>query len=161
MEKHPEVPKEMYGRWWKIINDEFGEIVEDNAKPGPTTAINPERSLNAEPENQPLTSRNRTHQDRHLQNDQLTSSDKNEVGQKLYQLTQEEESNLSAYLNLGMSLADARDQFKKEVEVTEMRLRIRENARLQQRGSIDATRRTTIGPSSSTRGAGRGGLSYN
>ena len=83
------------------------------------------------------------------------------MGQKLYQLTPEEENNLSAYLGLGMSLADAREQFKKEVEVTEMRLRIRENARLQQRGSIGAAHRTTIGPTTSTRGAGRGGLSYN
>ena len=150
----------MYGRWWKIINDEYGEIVEDSNVPGPVAAINKEGSHNSEPESQPLTSQNRGQQESQPQNDRQTSSDKNEVGQKLYQLTPEEESNLSAYLSLGMTLADAREQFKKEVEVTKMRLRIREKARLQQRGSIEAARRTTIGPTSSTRGAGRGGLSY-
>ena len=161
MENHPEVPKEMYGRWWKIINDEYGEIVEDSNIPGPVAPTNKERSHISEPVNQPLTSHNRGHQETQPQNDHQTSSDKNEVGQKLYQLTPEEENNLSAYLGLGMSLADAREQFKKEVEVTEMRLRIRENARLQQRGSIGAAHRTTIGPTASTRGTGRGGLSFN
>ena len=62
--------------------------------------------------------------------DQSTATKQSEVGQKLYQLTPEEESNLSAYLDLGMSLTKARSQFKKEVEVTEMRIRISENTRL-------------------------------
>ena len=30
METHPEVPKEFYGRWWKIINEEYGEIVNES-----------------------------------------------------------------------------------------------------------------------------------
>ena len=125
MENHPEVPKEMYGRWWKIINDEYGEIVEDSNIPGPVAPTNKERSHISEPVNQPLTSQTRGHHETQPLNDHQTSSDKNEVGQKLYQLTPEEENNLSAYLGLGMSLSDAREQFKKEVEVTEMRLRIR------------------------------------
>ena len=29
MEKNPEIPSELYGRWWKVINDEFGEIITD------------------------------------------------------------------------------------------------------------------------------------
>ena len=29
MENNPEVPPEFYGKWWKIINEEFGEIVQE------------------------------------------------------------------------------------------------------------------------------------
>ena len=56
---------------------------------------------------------------------------------------------------------EARDAHKKEKEVAELRMRIRDNARLKNRGSIEASRRTTIGPTTSSSGAGRGGLSYN
>ena len=30
MKKYPEIPSKLYGRWWKFINDEFGEIIEDD-----------------------------------------------------------------------------------------------------------------------------------
>ena len=29
MENHPEIPAELYGKWWKIVNEEYGEIVPD------------------------------------------------------------------------------------------------------------------------------------
>ena len=29
MEKFPESPSKLYGRWWKVINDEFGEIIDE------------------------------------------------------------------------------------------------------------------------------------
>ena len=29
MEKFPEIPSKLYGKWWKVINDEFGEITEE------------------------------------------------------------------------------------------------------------------------------------
>ena len=30
MEKHPEIPSELYGQWWKVISDEFGPIIEED-----------------------------------------------------------------------------------------------------------------------------------
>ena len=30
MEAHCDIPPEYYGRWWKVINDEFGEIINDD-----------------------------------------------------------------------------------------------------------------------------------
>lgn len=137
-------------KWWKITNEEYRDIIKENETPsidnrssgGPPINPNSVRPTQEESE-------------------QPTAANQSKVGQKLYQLAPEEESNLSAYLNLGMSLTEVRNQFKKEVEVTKMRICIRENARLQQRGSIDATHRTTIGTSTSNRGTGRGGLSFN
>ena len=32
MEKYPDIPEELYGRWWKAVNDEYGEIVKDDPK---------------------------------------------------------------------------------------------------------------------------------
>ena len=72
-----------------------------------------------------------------------------------------EESNLADYLNLGMSIDDARAAFKTEMDAAELRLRVRENQRAQQRGSVQSNNRTQWGPTSSTRGTGRGGRSFN
>ena len=33
MEKYPDIPQELYGRWWKVVNDEYGEIVSANSDP--------------------------------------------------------------------------------------------------------------------------------
>ena len=30
MEAHREIPPEYYGRWWKVVNEEFGEIINDD-----------------------------------------------------------------------------------------------------------------------------------
>ena len=76
-------------------------------------------------------------------------------------LTKEEESNLADYLSIGMSIEDAREAFDTEVKAAELRLRVRENQRAQQRGSIQQANRTQLGPSTSNRGTGRGGLSFN
>ena len=29
MENHSEIPSDLYIRWWKVINEEFGWIIED------------------------------------------------------------------------------------------------------------------------------------
>ena len=76
-------------------------------------------------------------------------------------LSQEEEENLSDYLSLGMSVAEARESFRKEIEMAELREKIRENRRSTNRGDINPSSRTQIGNSSTHRGRGRGGLSFN
>ena len=99
--------------------------------------------------------------DQALDHNQQKSNDNSLLGQKLYKLTPEEEENLAAYLDLGMSIKDACEHFKKEIEVAEMTQKIRDNVRQQNRGSINATKRTQIRPTHNNGGRGPGGLSYN
>ena len=73
-------------------------------------------------------------------------------------LSQREEENLSDYLDLGLTITEAREQFEIEQRAAEIRMKIRDNKRNQTRGSVDATRRTATGMTSSR---GRGGLSFN
>jgi hypothetical protein len=75
-------------------------------------------------------------------------------------LTREEADNLADYLSIGMSIGDARNAFQKEIEMAELKQRIRETKRNQLRGSIGNQNRTTIG-NTQNRGGGRGGLSFN
>jgi hypothetical protein len=158
MEKHPEIPSDLYGRWWKVINDEYGEIVQTNEEP--IAANNDQYSYLDRQDD--CSGGCQTELTKTNQNEsQPTTKPQTEVGQKLYQLSTEEENNLSVYLELGMSLNEAREQYKKEIEVAQMRRRIRDNTRLKERGSVEASRSTIIGPTTSARGAGRGGLSFN
>ena len=143
MERCPEIPPELYGRWWKIINDEYGEIIEE-------TNQDRQESENVTTESQP----------KEIQSQGNQTSSGTQIS-KDSTMTREEESNLSDYLNLGMSLVDARAAYKIEVEAAELRLKIRENQRAQQRGSVNQNGRTYIGPTRNNRGTGRGGLSFN
>ena len=80
--------------------------------------------------------------------------------QKKAAMTAREEEELADYLDMGMSISEARDMYQKEVEVAEMRLQIRENKKKTLRGSVDVVNRARTGTgSSSTRG--RGGLTFN
>ena len=83
---------------------------------------------------------------------------RNESVQKS-RLTREEEDNLADYLALGMTLTEARQAFQKEVEMAELRARVRENRRNINRGDINPSNRTQLG--NTNRGRGRGGLSFN
>ena len=158
MEKHPEIPSDLYGRWWKVINDEYGEIVQTNEEP--IAANNDQYSYLDRQDDRSGGCQTEITKTNQIES-QPTTKPQTEVGQKLYQLSKEEENNLSVYLELGMSLNEAREQYKKEIEVAQMRRRIRDNTRLKERGSVEASRSTIIGPTTSARGAGRGGLSFN
>ena len=166
MEKYPDIPPDLYGRWWKAVNDEYGEIVNDMAEE-PTT----ERNQNVD--NTRFTSNIATQQSRQPQQQEIvektvtrerpssslhpTNSMRNHEPQQKT-LSQREEENLSDYLDLGLSITEAREQFEIEQRAAEIRLKIRDNKRNQTRGSVDATRRTATGMTSSR---GRGGLSFN
>ena len=132
MEKHPHIPKDMYSRWWKVINEEFGDIIENKAieEEERITIRDQEPPKSVEP--QPVTTNDKQDQQ---------PSKRTEVGDKLYLLSKEEEEDLAVYLDLGMSLNEAREQHKKELEVAEMRMRIRENVRLKNRGSVESKQR--------------------
>ena len=156
MERNPEIPPEFYGKWWKIVNQEFGEII-------------PEEKEGRE--NQPEPDAEKTSYEQNTSEPAPQSSERNTAtrseGQKQSMprnrsnLSRDEAKELEEYLDLGMSVEEARDCYKKEIEMAELRLRIRENQRSSLRGAIGKERRTNVGPSSSYRGGGRGGLSFN
>ena len=75
-----------------------------------------------------------------------------------YFIIQEEE--LSDYLDMGMSISEAREMYQKEIDVAEMRQQIRENKKRVDRGSVNPRSRAHIGPGSNS-GRGRGGLAFN
>ena len=150
MENHKEISQELYGKWWKVVNDHYGEIIEEGNEE--ELADQPELS-NPEPSNQraPTIHQRSEAATRHNE----TATRHNEGAEKL---TKEEEENLSDYLTLGMSIEEARDYLKKEIEMAEIKMRIRDNNRARNRGAIN---RTSIGPSTSTTGSRRGGLTFN
>ena len=147
MEKYPEIPSELYGRWWKVINDEFGEIVEEGIEQSEEN-----QSVQNPPTEVPERSETNINPHSHKQPN---------YGQSRERLTKDDENNLADYLNLGMSIREARAAFQTEVEAAELRHKVRENQRAQQRGSIKSTGRNQWGASSSTGSRGRGGLSFN
>ena len=76
-------------------------------------------------------------------------------------LSREEHDNLTDYLRIGMSVDEARVAFQREVEMAELRQKIRDSKREEGRGSKKNANTTTIGATFSTRGRGRGGLTFN
>ena len=153
MESNPDVPQELYGKWWQAVNTEFGEIIQDQEENQEKTSL-PETI----PESNTETS-SANHSSATI--NQRSSNNHNQASTLRSELTIEEEENLADYLRLGMSLTEARETFQKEVEMAEIRLKIRESKRNLQRGTI-----TTIGSSGlASRGngnvRGRGGLSFN
>ena len=74
-------------------------------------------------------------------------------------LSREETDNLADYLRIGMSIKDARVAFQKEIEMAEIKQKIRESKR--QENSYQSGSRTRIGDTTNSGRRGRGGLSFN
>ena len=68
---------------------------------------------------------------------------------------------MADYLSIGMSISDARNAFQREVEMAELKQKIRESKRNQLRGNIGNSNHTTIGNTYGSKRGGRGGLSFN
>ena len=165
MEKYPDIPKELYGRWWKVINDEYGEIVCDQPELTPVQNTNMEQSSNtynelSQPHSEPdprntreQTGTRSTPTVGFAQSNTSTASVPTQGT-----LSRLEEENLSDYLDLGLSISEAREQYRIEQHAAEIRYKIRENKRNQTRGAVNATRHTATGMTSTR---GRGGLSFN
>ena len=192
MGHYTEIPNELYGRWFEVVNNEFGEIIENStsntqgeeqreaAQPDQTAGGQPHNNSNQRqdgppPQNRPIqlkpafVSRARpsnqqtgSRSDENYRNQSHSrSSYQRQEPRQDNRLTREEEDNLSDYLALGMSISEAKEAFKKEVEMAELRARVRENRRNVTRGDVNSTNRTQIGNMSTNRGRGRGGLSFN
>jgi hypothetical protein len=155
MERNPEIPEEIYGKWWKIVGQEFGEIIPDDNEERQEPRAAPRES-------DPFEAATRDYASTVAQETSDTGQEKNKSSAKTTSsLSREEEDRLSEYLSLGMSISEARVNYAKEIELAELRHRIRENQRNNQRGAIRNETRTNIGPSTRYQGRGRGGLSFN
>ena len=139
MESNPEIPAKLYGKWWKIVNDEFGEIIQED---GP-------RATETEPEVTPT----------NYQNSSKSANNAPQNNVPRERLSREETDNLSDYLRIGMSINDARQAFHKEFEMAEIKQKIRESKR--QENSYQSGSRTRIGDTTNSGRRGRGGLSFN
>jgi hypothetical protein len=144
MENNPDIPPEYYGKWWKIVNEEFGEIITEGEENVPREQNTAEQDIQAPS--------NRTEQN---------PSESQTTRSTTPKLTKDESDNLADYLGIGMSIDEAREAFQKEIQMAELRQKIRDSKRDGTRGGIGNTHRTTVGPTSSSRGSGRGGLTFN
>ena len=186
MEHHSQIPEELYGRWYDLVNQEYGEIIQDkesNVQDNPEQLSTQEetreetqteqsqdsgQSQNQSSQSRPIQlkpafiSRPRTNQTKSQYSNQSGSHQTRPNHQRdRMRLSKEDEENLSEYLGLGMSIDEARSAFQKEIEMAELRAKIRENQRNRTRGEIGTSSRTQVGNATSHRGSGRGGLSFN
>ena len=176
MEHYQDIPNEIYGRWFKVINDEFGEVIaeqtQNTAENAAESTSNPQDTSSnsrmptqiqrkeafVSKRTQPI---QRENERTYPANPQASTNRGNRDPRVKNRLNREEEENLSDYLALGMSITEARETFRKEIEVAELREKIRENKRNANRGDINSANGTHIGQTSTNRGRGRGGLSFN
>ena len=159
MEKNPDLPKEIYGRWWKVVNDKYGEITE-GAEQQERTDIDESESNYVQHYTQATRSQPEpTRQEWCKEPIQTQEKSKNPQSTKSV-MTSKEEEELSDYLDMGMSISEAREMYQKEIDVAEMRQQIRENKKRVDRGSVNPRSRAHIGPGSNS-GRGRGGLAFN
>jgi hypothetical protein len=156
MEKNPEIPQDYYGKWWKIVNQEFGEIIPEQ---GENNVDQQEQDSSEQPSAQSAKELTTTSTSEGSSHPNIQA--RIPTSRKPTNLSREEENNLSEYIALGMSITEARESYQKEMEMAELKLRIRENQRNSLRGAIRNETRTKIGPTASYRGGGRGGLSFN
>lgn len=142
----PRNPARILRKVLKIVNDEFGEIIqEDNNDELTQSETNAQVSSDL-PTNQPPKST------------PVTITESNKAQEKL---SNKETNNLADYLRIGMSINEARQAFQREIEMVELKHDIRESERQEQHGPLGYNNITTISDTSSNKGRGRGGLSFN
>jgi hypothetical protein len=166
MESNPEIPMELYGRWKKVIDQEFGEIVDqpnggvlwedqyEDVTPQEESTVNEQSNVG------PITTTTNNTQTPAPTPLAATSS----TLKPITRMTEEEEDELAEFLNIGMTLAEARQMKANEKRLAEVKLQIREQRRATERGAIRGrgTRAapTRYGQGASQRGSGRG-LTFN
>ena len=150
MESNPDIPQELYGKWWQAVNTEFGEII-------------PDQEDNSTDTNAPVPNISNDRQDNNSTAARLprTSGNSGSNQTARERLTREETDNLADYLGIGMTIAEARVAFEKEVEMAEIRLRVREKKRKENQGAPTFANQTSTGGRVNSSRGGRGGLSFN
>ena len=158
MEENPDIPERLYGRWWQVVNEEFGQVTSeiDETEEVQETASDvrrPEHRIEEE------TSYGQVDKNQHHVSGNQAKAVPTQKGQTL---SRKEEEDLADYLGIGLSITEAREMRRKENELAEMKLRIRESKRAVNRGAIEtqsSRSETRVGPWGMP--SRRGGLSFN
>ena len=166
IENNPDIPEEMYGRWWQVVNEEFGPVLsETEERDGAGGDIeevvqtNQLRNGSNQAERAEPIRRERL-QDENASVRPKQSKSGPDVSEK--NLTSREEEELADFLEVGLSVTEARIMRQKEEELAALKLKIRENKRAVNRGAISRPTRnneTRVGPWGMP--SRRGGLSFN
>ena len=153
------------------MNEEFGPVISENEERDVAgDEIEEEMQSNhlrngTNPDEQTETRRQDTRRQQRLQDENTSvrakqSKSRPEVPEK--KLTSREEEELADFLDVGLSVTEARIMRQKEEELAALKLKIRENKRAVNRGAISGSSRsneTRVGPWGMP--SRRGGLSFN
>ena len=166
MEHYQSIPNEIYGRWYKVINDEFGEIIQEQVDQDDTKID--EQPTNTERDSEtPTTSTNAAPRSLIQKKPAFVSkrnvnTTRTNTVSDAPTITREEQENLADFLAVGMSLAEARTMKQNEDKLAAIKQQARELRRETERGAIvsrGSQSQTRLGPGSHT--GRRGGLSFN
>ena len=172
MEHYQDIPNELYGRWYQVINEEFGEVIggTDQAK-----SVEPQRTSDiTEKESGPQASSSSGRLPTQIQRKPAFISKRTQPAPRAATLSnpshqqpnvtrQDEQDLLADFLAVGLSIEEARDMYQKETELAAIKMKAREIKRNINRGEIISrgnNNRANIGPRGSGTGQ-RGGLSFN
>ena len=166
MEHYQSIPNEIYGRWYKVINDEFGEIIQEQVDQDDTRID--ELPTNTERDSEtPITSTNAAPRSliqkkpAFISKRTVNTTRTNTISDAPT-ITREEQDNLADFLAVGMSLAEARTMKQNEDKLAAIKQQARELRRETERGAIvsrGSQSQTRFGPGSHT--GRRGGLTFN
>jgi hypothetical protein len=166
IENNPDIPEEMYGRWWQVVNEEFGPVVpETEERDGADGDIEEVVQTNQLRNGSNQVERAEPIRRERLQDENASVRPKQsksgpDVSEK--NLTSREEEELADFLEVGLSVTEARIMRQKEEELAALKLKIRENKRAVNRGAISrptGNNETRVGPWGMP--SRRGGLSFN
>ena len=101
MENHKDIPEEIYGKWWKVVNEHFGEIIAEETE---------EETANKQDDS------NSTAHNQQTSNKQQRSEAPTPQQPNQERLSREEGENLTDYLKLGMSIRKQETTLKKNMK---------------------------------------------
>jgi hypothetical protein len=173
MGQYQDIPDEIYGRWYQVINEEFGEVV----KPQDQNITNqPEEREPSETDKQTQQAEQAQSSTRQqtsvIQKKMAFVSNRNRTQRNPptpaentahhSTITREEEISLADFLAVGLSLTEARSMKENEDKLAAIKFKARELKRQRESGAIlsrGAKSTTRFGPGSTL--GRRGGTSFN
>ena len=108
MEKHPEIPSKLYGRWKKVINDEFGEII-DEVEENDTENERAQVTTQDEQQPQGTTGQQVPNESEAERPDRSTNPNATSSHRQPEAASAEEQNLLADYLTYGLSLNEAHE----------------------------------------------------
>ena len=141
IKNNPKIPEEMYCRWWQVVNEEFGQIISENEVQNEAGEDVEEEVQSREPRHES----NYSQQTEKCQAEKYQAETQANLTRKLAsnterptaRMTRQEEEELADYLDIGLSITEARMMRQKELELAALKQKIRENKRDGQREKGD------------------------